>query len=192
MNRIRDAGLIIPWAPLFINHREKDLDIWWQTVNSDCDMRGGEQCRAKIFFLFFFFHCLLLIPHAAWLSPPLSLRRDSSRTCTESQSSWQTSPRRENTKWKNALNLISPPLYFGYIRTEKALSSPPLFNHLVHLLSLFHSGVAVKSYPIYRHSECIIVRSIQMVGPGDENSQYSTHCKEKRTGTVPTDQVFPS
>lgn len=44
----------------------------------------------------------------------------------------------------------------------------------MHLPSLFHTGVALKSYPIYRHSESIMFRSMQRFCLWDSTKQGQT------------------
>lgn len=41
------TGVIIHWAPLFINHRGEDLWIRCQTVNSDCDTERSSYQRSS-------------------------------------------------------------------------------------------------------------------------------------------------
>lgn len=146
----------------------------------------GGQCSADIFFLFFTVYCwFLMLPDSVRC---FSWRRDSSHVCREPQAA--VAHYSQAKRGDHCISNFTVSLFFKF-STVKTLSHPFL-NHLLHLPSHFHSGVAVKSYPIYRHSESIMFRSFQRFCRRNKNSQYSAHCEGKRTGAVLTDHVFPN
>lgn len=183
--------VIIHWAPLFINDRGErfgypmsDSKLWLQHTHTVV------QCSANIFLLFFFFpfRCLLLIPHAAWLSEAIWWRRDSSHTQLQICCGTLNRRQRGLVSGKKTLYLISLALFLGGINSHRKTISSSF--SLMHLPSLFHTGVALKSYPVYRHSESIIFRSMQTFCLWDENSQYRTKREQTDDVSSPTYYSF--
>lgn len=145
-------SLIIHWASLFIHPRGT-----FRYLIANCKLWLGKSTtpqnpRPDNY--------LLLTGRAAWLSEA----DVTARTYPRSQSCYtpsQTSQwgRYVSTKCET-LTLISQPPCFLTNSHSTSIFSSSISNHPILLPSAFQSGVALKPYAIYTHSDSIMFRSI--------------------------------